>query len=237
MALHVAIPKQGRLYEPAAPVRDAVNLLHQQGHHVFSAPRRAKYIAEYAGIGELDAAVITEDLLCDAANPHVTPVAVLTGFAPTFLYWAAPPMWGLTVQDLDGCRVATSYPTVATKAAAQEGMTIRPQYVPGQSEKAVRDGIADAVVDSVKTGATLRDNGLTIVGESIMPSRLMLVRRRAALAQADEDTLACLVRILVHDGHADLVGSASVPGVRYCASTWTAPTPPALVGPNHGAKT
>ena len=47
----------------------------------------------------------------------------------------------------------------------------------GAVENAVRLGVADAVADVVATGTTLRQAGLEIVGEPLLVSEALLIRR------------------------------------------------------------
>jgi ATP phosphoribosyltransferase len=55
-------------------------------------------------------------------------------------------------------------------------------------ENAVALGVADAVADVVATGTTLRKAGLELVGEPILTSEALVVRRRGALQIPAVDT-------------------------------------------------
>ncbi|RKP01103.1 hypothetical protein CXG81DRAFT_12397 [Caulochytrium protostelioides] len=103
----------------------------------------------------------------------------------------------VTPRDFVGCRVATSFVHLATKyfgameagatapaaappAATGAGST-RIEYVGGSVEAACGLGLADAVVDLVESGETMRAAGLVEVG-TLMATQAVLVANRAKLA-------------------------------------------------------
>ena len=61
----------------------------------------------------------------------------------------------------------------------------------GAVETAVRLGVADVIADVVSTGTTLRQAGLEVVGEPILESEAVLVRRTGV---ADSPAVSQLVR-------------------------------------------
>ena len=72
------------------------------------------------------------------------------------------------VRDLEGKRVATSYPGLVGDFLARAGIQSDIVALDGAVESAVRLGVADAVADVVSTGATLRAQGLEIFGPVIL---------------------------------------------------------------------
>ena len=54
----------------------------------------------------------------------------------------------------------------------------------GAVESAVRLGVADVIADVVETGSTLRQAGLEVVGDAILESEAVLVRRAGAAEPA-----------------------------------------------------
>ena len=62
--------------------------------------------------------------------------------------------------DLDGCRVATSYPALTLALLAEKGINPEIVELSGSVEIAPGLGTADAIADLVSTGATLRANHL-----------------------------------------------------------------------------
>ncbi len=65
-----------------------------------------------------------------------------------------------SAQDLDGCRIATSYPALTNALLARRGITAETVKFSGSVEIAPGLGIADAISDLVSTGTTLRANHL-----------------------------------------------------------------------------
>ena len=65
-------------------------------------------------------------------------------------------------------RVATKYPAVARTFFDGKGMDVNIIKIEGSVELAPLLGLADAIVDLVETGGTLRENGLRVL-ETIMP--------------------------------------------------------------------
>ena len=80
---------------------------------------------------------------------------------------------------LGALRIATKYPRIAERYFAERGRSAEVIEVKGSVELAPISGLADAIVDLVDTGRTLRDNGL-VVREEISPSTARLVANRVA---------------------------------------------------------
>ncbi len=67
--------------------------------------------------------------------------------------------------DLDGKRIATSFPHVTQTYLAKLGVQARTVELTGSVEVMIALGIADAIVDLVETGSTLAANRLSILDE------------------------------------------------------------------------
>ncbi|MDQ4030375.1 MAG: ATP phosphoribosyltransferase, partial [Actinomycetota bacterium] len=81
-----------------------------------------------------------------------------------------------SLADLDGHRVATVYPRLARSLLAELGIAAELVEVTGAVEVAPRLGLADAIVDLVSSGNTLRTNGLRSLG-ALFSSEAVLVGR------------------------------------------------------------
>ncbi|MGE5641257.1 MAG: ATP phosphoribosyltransferase [Clostridia bacterium] len=77
-------------------------------------------------------------------------------------------------------RVATKYVNITREHFAAKGVHVDLIRLYGSMELAPLTGLADAIVDLVSTGKTLRDNGLVAV-EEIMPVSSRLIVNQAAL--------------------------------------------------------
>ena len=75
------------------------------------------------------------------------------------------------VADLDGARVATVYPQLTQRLLEEQGVEVELVRVTGSVEVAPRLGLADAIVDLVSSGSTLRTNGLRSLGALLFARR------------------------------------------------------------------
>jgi len=109
-------------------------------------------------------------------------------FSPIRLVLAAPEELGYkSIADLPkGATIATEYPVIVRGYLRQNGRSdIKVQLTYGQTERMVRVGAADAVVDIVETGGSLAANGLAIV-EVIAESVMILAANKEAWNDPDK---------------------------------------------------
>ena len=181
--LRIAVPNKGSLSETAA------QMLHEAGYTgrrdprdlVVSDPRndveffylRPRDIATYVGSGALDVGITGRDLLLDSGSP-AREIASLDFGDSTFRF-AGPAGRFAELSDLEGLRVATSYPGLVEAFLARHSVTVTLVTLDGAVESAVQLGVADAVADVVSTGTTLRKAGLEIFGPVILESTAVLI--------------------------------------------------------------
>jgi len=139
---------------------------------------RPRDIATYVASGDLDLGITGRDLLVDA-NADVDEVLDLDFGAAAFRFAAKPGTYA-SVADLADVRIATSYPGVVARFLDTHGIKADVIRLDGAVENAVGLGLADVIADVVDTGGTLRKAGLEPVGEVVLTSTAVLVRRRAA---------------------------------------------------------
>jgi ATP phosphoribosyltransferase len=194
--LRIAIPNKGQLAEPA------LQLLREAGYLASTASRalavvdpdngveffflRPRDIATYVGAGTLDVGITGRDMLLDSGAPAREVVAL--GFAPSTFRLAAPPGVATTPAGLDGLRIATSYPRLLADHLATLGVSAQIVRLDGAVENAVALGVADAIADVVDTGTTLRQAGLVVIGEPMLVSEALVVRRLGAPDDPAVDT-------------------------------------------------
>jgi ATP phosphoribosyltransferase len=230
--LRIAIPNKGTLSGPAA------QMLREAGYRQRTDDRdlvcrdepndveffylRPRDIATYVGSGDLDLGITGRDLLVDSGSPAEELVDLDFGGATFRL--AARPETVSSVEQIAGRRIATSYPGVVERHLAEQGLKADVIRLDGAVENAIRLGVADVVADVVSTGATLRQAGLVIIGEPILRSSAVLVRRLGAPASGQAEQLirrlhGVLVArryvMLAYDVRADLLEQASAltPGI------------------------
>ncbi|SCL25292.1 ATP phosphoribosyltransferase [Micromonospora rhizosphaerae] len=194
--LRVAVPNKGTLAEPATEMlreagyrqrRDPKDLVcRDEANDVEFFYLRPRDIATYVGSGDLDLGITGRDLLVDSGAAAEEVVDLSFGGA-TFRF-AARPDTIASPKELGGQRIATAYPGVVNRYLDEHGLSAEVIRLDGAVENAVRLGVADVVADVVSTGATLRQAGLEIIGEPLLVSSAVLVRRAGApgCGQADQ---------------------------------------------------
>jgi len=136
---------------------------------------RAADVPEYVQDGVVDCGVTGADLVRES-GAEVEELLRL-GFGACTLEAAVPTESTVArLDDLDGLRVATVYPRLATTLLRERGLDVELVRVTGSVEVAPRLGLADAIVDLVSSGSTLRTNGLRSLG-SLFSSEAVLVAR------------------------------------------------------------
>lgn len=94
-------------------------------------------------------------------------------------------------------RIATKYPHVARAYFAKKGMDIDIIKIEGSVELAPLLGIADAIVDIVETGITLRENGLIPI-EDIHPISARLIVNIASMKLYKDEIFDFLEKLEAH---------------------------------------
>ena len=157
---------------------------------------RPRDIAVYVGTGRLDLGITGRDLLIDSGTSAEELVPL--GFGQSAFHYAAPAGTVTDVAQLDGCRIATSFPGLVRSDLAARGVRAQIVTLDGAVETAVRLGVADAVADVVETGNTLRAAGLELVGEPVLRSEAIIIAKKGAdLSPAHERMLRRIQGVLV----------------------------------------
>ena len=194
--LRVALPNKGQLSDPSREMlREAgYPAAHSARELVVQDPDndveffflRPRDIATYVATGQLDIGITGLDLLLDSGSDAETLLEL--GFAPSTFRFAAPAGVATEVSGLAGLRIATSYAGLLEARLHELGISATIVKLDGAVENAVRLGVADAVADVVATGTTLKQAGLSVVGDPILVSQALLVRRSGAPSDVAVDT-------------------------------------------------
>ena len=183
--LRVALPNKGTLAEPAA------TMMREAGYRQRSDQRdlsmvdednrieffylRPKDIATYVGKGDLHLGVTGFDLM-EESGSQVTEVLPL-GFGGSRFQFAAPADADWKLEDLDGKKIATSYPRLVRSYLSGKRIGAEIVKLDGAVEISIQLGLADAIADVVSSGRTLRQHGLVTIGEPIATSVATLIQR------------------------------------------------------------
>ncbi|MFI5758814.1 ATP phosphoribosyltransferase [Streptomyces sp. NPDC051569] len=200
--LRIAIPNKGSLSGPASA------MLHEAGYQQRKESKelvlvdpdndveffylRPRDIAIYVSSGRLDIGITGRDLLLDSgANAEeILPL----GFARSTFRYATRPGTASGVEGFGGMTVATSYEGIVAKHLADNGVDAAVVHLDGAVETAVELGVAQIIADVVETGTSLRNAGLEVIGEPIMTSEAIVIRRTGA--DADEPKVRQFLRRL-----------------------------------------
>jgi ATP phosphoribosyltransferase len=184
--LTMALPSKGRLREPSWLLLEASGVSPQEpGERVLQAHCRnadidllfvrAEDVPEYVQDGVVDCGITGLDLVYE--RECRVEVLLRLGFGTCSLQAAVSSDDEATgLEDLEGRRIATSHPHIAAKTLADRGVNAEIIPVAGSVEISPRLGLADAIIDLVSTGSTLRTNGLRSIGV-LFESEAVLIGR------------------------------------------------------------
>ncbi len=183
--LRIAVPNKGTLSEPASA------MLHEAGYRQRKDRRelvlidsdnqveffylRPRDIAVYVGSGQLDIGITGRDLLLDSGAPAEEIMQL--GFAGSTLRYATRPGTVSDVREFGGLTVATSFAGLVARHLADHEVVASVVHLDGAVETAIQLGVAEVIADVVETGTTLRNAGLEIIGEPILESEAVVIRR------------------------------------------------------------
>jgi len=182
MKIRIAIQKSGRLNEDSLKLLKDCGISIDNGKDQLKAlsrnfPLEVFYlrngdIPQYLRDGVVDIAIIGENVLVEKGE-DITAVEKL-GFSKCKVSLAVPKSleYG-SVQDLDGKRIATSYPNTVRSYLGKKGLKADLHIINGSVEIAPNIGLADAICDIVSSGSTLFKNNLKEV-EVMLKSEAVL---------------------------------------------------------------
>lgn len=180
--LKIAIQKSGRLNEDSIQILKDCGISINNGNDQLKAtasnfPLEVLYlrnsdIPQYLIDGVVDAAIVGDNLLVEKGKN--IQVAEKLGFSKCKVSVAVPKSFNYnSVKDLDGLRIATSYPNTVLDFFKSKNISVDLHQISGSVEIAPNIGLADAIVDIVSSGSTLFKNNLKEV-EVIFKSEAVL---------------------------------------------------------------
>lgn len=182
-----AVPKKGRLYEKVNDMLQGSGIEYHREHRLDIAVCKdldmtivflpAADISKYVGMGNVDIGVTGIDIV-EESESDVMRVMDL-GFGKCKLCVQAPTSSNVAdVRTLAGKRIVTSFPTLTKKffdpIDVEMGVSTSISFINGSVEAACGLGLADAIVDLVETGTTMKAAGLEIV-ETLLETEAILI--------------------------------------------------------------
>ena len=184
--LRIAIQKSGRLYE------DSVQLLKECGIDLRNVKDRLRTVSEnfplevfflrdddipeYVEDGVADIGIVGQNVLFEKGR--IVNTVESLGFGKCRLSIAVPKTLDYSgVRDLEGKRIATSYPALVKSYLAENEVNATIHEISGSVEIAPGIGLSDAVADLVSSGGTLFMNGLK-EAEVILESQAVMIAHK-----------------------------------------------------------
>ncbi|MEI6222116.1 MAG: ATP phosphoribosyltransferase [bacterium] len=167
--LKLAIQKKGRLGHYIPPFLQQAGLNFEIRERQLISPCinypldlifiRHRDVVPFVESGQADLGIVGSDMYEEMESK--LPILLELGFAKSTLTIAVPKI--STISDLDGLNgktIATTFPRIATNFFKKENIPVNIITLGGSVEVAPQLEIADAIVDLVGTGTTMKLNGL-----------------------------------------------------------------------------
>jgi len=201
--LRIAIQKSGRLSEKS------LDLLKEAGISLNNGSRKLRSVAQFF---PLEVIYLRDDDIPQYVEEGVAHIGIVgeneyaekecavdlverLGYSKCRLSIAIPKSESFnSPDDLNGKRIATSYPVILKKYLGEHGIQADVHVLSGSVELAPSIGIADAIFDIVSSGSTLISNGLKEV-ETIMKSEAVIIANRNLDAEVKSLLADLLFRI------------------------------------------
>lgn len=182
--IRIALPNKGALSE------EAMSLIKEAGYKASRYAKelavtdtandieflflRPRDIAIYVSGGIVDVGITGRDLLADSRSQAVELLPL--GFGKSRFCYAVPDDSDITsIDQLNGKRIASSYPNIVLDDMAKRGYQVSVVKLDGAVEISVRLGVADAIADVVESGTTMRQARLHPIGEPVMRSEALVI--------------------------------------------------------------
>lgn len=182
-----AVPKKGRLYKRVLDLLDGIgiefrrkerlDIAHSSNMPVSLIFLNAKDVAVFVGSGSVDLGITGEDIIAESSSKVDLRCRLQMGKCKLCLQ-APNYLCSKPVSFFAGQRIVTSFPHLTRqffdRLDEEQGTKTSVKFVSGSVEAACGLGLADAVVDLVETGTTMRAAGLDVVTD-LMSTETVLV--------------------------------------------------------------
>lgn len=196
-SLRIAIQKSGRLTDKTINLLEGIGIEFDNYKRNLIVKTR-NFDVELLLLRDDDIPEYVQDGVCDlgfvGANEtretgaDVTPIRDLQ-YGKCRLSLAAPKNGSIKEpKDFEGKKVATSYPNLTRQFFEERGINIQVVEISGAVEIAPQLEVADAIVDLVSSGGTLRANGLVEL-DTILESQTQLIRTNKELSPGKQELI------------------------------------------------
>ena len=187
--MRIAVPNKGRLQQPTLQLLQSIGIkpkfvderaliIPTNWENVELVAVRTEDIPYIVESGGAELGITGHDYVVEA-QADVEELLRLD-FGEGRLVLAVPKSWGVSsVEELRNreLRIATKYPNIATKYIREKDLKARIIKVSGAAEVMPYPGAADAVVDVVSSGTTLRIHGLEPI-DVVLPTYSVVIAQK-----------------------------------------------------------
>lgn len=139
---------------------------------------KAPDVTTYVKHGVVDVGIVGKDILLEQSRSHYEMLDLKIGICQFCLAAVKP----FAAENYRRKVIATKYPNITRNYFNEKGEDVEIIKIEGSVELAPILELADAIVDIVETGATLRENGLMIL-DQMYPISARLIVNKASLKQ------------------------------------------------------
>lgn len=139
---------------------------------------KAPDVTTYVKHGVVDVGIVGKDILMEQSRSHYEMLDLKIGICQFCLAAVKP----FAAENYRRKVIATKYPNITRNYFNEKGEDVEIIKIEGSVELAPILELADAIVDIVETGATLRENGLMIL-DQMYPISARLIVNKASLKQ------------------------------------------------------
>jgi ATP phosphoribosyltransferase len=207
--LRIGLPSKGRLADQAAELLGLAGLsFRRQNRGLFARVGglpiditflRTDDIPLLCAEGAIDLGITGSDLVEEAGVSLTTRLPLDVGRCRLSI--CVPEDAKLTAAgELDGCRVATSFPRIAQRYFAEHQAKVHLVPLSGSVEIMISLGVADAIVDLVQTGSTLAANRLRVLTDIDSYETVLVQNQTARLPEVADLIVRRLEGVVIARG-------------------------------------
>lgn len=151
---------------------------------------KAPDVTTYVKHGVVDVGIVGKDILMEQSRSHYEMLDLKIGVCQFCLAAVKP----FAAENYRRKVIATKYPNITRNYFNEKGEDVEIIKIEGSVELAPILELADAIVDIVETGATLRENGLMIL-DQMYPISARLIVNKASLKQNKQQLAGFIHRL------------------------------------------
>ena len=194
--VRLAVPNKGRIATPIMELmeKSGLHLLDSGDRRLISRTpdphievlfARPIDIPEYVANGAADLGITGRDMVRERGSDVDELLDLQMGSARLVLAVSEESCFS-SPEDLAGARVATEFPAITRDYFRRLGINVTIVPVGGACEATPYLGIADAIVDLVSSGTTLRQNHLVAIGEVLESTTVLIANKQARVGKEEK---------------------------------------------------